>query len=232
MATCSKLRTLRPVGVVLIALLVAAGCGEDNAVTIKAANPGSITAPAADEDLSDELGDSGAALVDAGCSLGTLKVGEPEHVDEGDDLESTSFPPSSGRHYADWAPFGVYDEPVPDGNVIHNLEHGGVVAWLGTEVDDATDEAIADLLDDGEKWIVAPREDIPGLYSAAWGLGLSCPPAALKQLGADRTAELLDAWFEVVESTGSPDEKDVPAFAGAMKEPTPVRDISAETPEF
>jgi hypothetical protein len=228
---------LRRAAVLLLASFVAAGCGDDGDAPAKQAEtkpdePRAITAPSADEDLSDALGDSGDALVDAGCSFGTLELGDPDHVSEDEDLDSPSFPPSSGRHYEDWAPFGLYDEPVPDGNLVHNLEHGGVVAWLGTDVDDATGEAIADLLDDGEKWIVAPREDIPGLYSAAWGLGLSCPPAALEKLGAEQAAELLDAWFEVVESTGSPAEKDVPAYAGAMKEPTPVRDISAETPEF
>ena len=78
--------------------------------------------------------------------------------------------------------------------------------------------------------VVVPRPDLDGLYSAAWATGLSCPPAALTKLGPDDAAAALDAWYDVVESTGSEAEKDVPAYAGAMKEPTPERDISTEAP--
>jgi hypothetical protein len=222
--------------VTILAALVATGCGDDSGssssddtdsgpVEVRA-----VDAPEANEDLTEALGESGTTLVEAGCTFGTYEEGEIEHVDEGDDLESTSFPPTSGRHYNDWAPFGLYEEPVEDGYAVHNLEHGGVVVWLGTKVDDDTREAVADLLDDDEKWLVAPREDIEGLFSAAWATGLSCPPAALTKLGAEGTADGLDAWYEVVESTGSEAEKDVPAYAGAMKEPTPERDISTEAP--
>lgn len=34
-------------------------------------------------------------------------------------------PPTSGDH-AEALPWQVYDQEVPDGNVIHNMEHGGV----------------------------------------------------------------------------------------------------------
>ena len=36
-------------------------------------------------------------------------------------------PPSSGTHYAQWAAFGTYDEPVPWGFLVHALEHGAIV---------------------------------------------------------------------------------------------------------
>jgi len=229
---------IRPtsIAVLAIAALVAAGCGSDDSdggdttSTTASATPTVITKATASSDLTDALGDTAATLTDAGCTFGTFEEEEAKHVDEGDDLESKTFPPTSGRHYGDWAPFGLYTEPIDDGFAVHNLEHGGVVVWLGSEVDDATTEAIADLLDDDEKWLVVPRPDLDGLYSAAWATGLSCPPAALTKLGPDDTAAALDAWYDVVESTGSEAEKDVPAYAGAMKEPTPERDISTEAP--
>lgn len=220
----------------LAAALVAAGCGDststdgdgDGRTKDTPTKPRAVDQPTADEDLTDALEDDAKVLRDAGCTFGTYDVGDVEHVDEGDDLESESFPPTGGKHYGSWAPFGLYDEPIEDGFVVHNLEHGGVVAWLGTKVDDATRDAIADLLDQDEKWVVAPRRDIEGLFSGAWGVGLSCPPAALEKLGPDQVAESLDAWYDVVESTGSDAEKDVPAYAGGMKEPTPEQDISTE----
>src|SRR5690606_13532784 len=101
--------------------------------------------------------------------------------------------------------------------------------------DEETTSAVDGLLDDGEKWIVVPRPgdaQVPGLFSAAWAQGLYCPPEALDQLGPQAVADHLDAWYEAVESTGSDAEKDIPAYAGAMKEPAPVRDISADTPQF
>ncbi len=233
----SVTRTTTSFATVLLAALVATGCGGDsgsdgssNGDSSKPVTIREVTPPTADENLTDELSEAGTKLTGAGCTFGTFKVTEPEHVDTDEDLKSESFPPTSGRHFNDWAPFGLYDEPVKDGYAVHNLEHGGVTVWLGTKVDDATRDAVAKLLDDDEKWLVAPREDIEGLYSAAWGKGLSCPPAALTELGAAGVATALDAWYEVVESTGSEAEKNVPAYAGAMKEPTPKQDISTEAP--
>lgn len=232
------MRTSSSIVAVLAAALVAAGCGDDGDAT-KSTDPDTpvkvreVTPPEADEDLTDDLGSAAKTLRDAGCVFGTYEVGEAEHVDEGEALDDDHFPPTDGRHYNDWAPFGIYDEPIEDGFVVHNLEHGGVVVWLGTKVEEA--DEITKLLDDDyvdadEKWIVAPRRDIEGLLSAAWGKGLSCPPAAVTKLGAEATAEALDEWYQTVVSTGSEAEKDVPAYAGAMKEPTPERDISTEAP--
>ena len=230
-------RIAAAIALAIAATFVAAGCSDDGGTSAPPAPTDDgpvevreVDQPTADDGLTEAMGEDGATLVKAGCSFGTYELGEPEHVDTDRDLESPSFPPTSGHHFEDWAPFGEYDEPVPDGNVVHNLEHGGVVAWTGVEVDEQTVDALAGQLDDGEKWILAPRPDIEGLFVAAWGVGLTCPPTALEQLGPDATAAAVDTWFETVESTGSEAEKDVPAYAGAMKEPAPVRDISAEAP--
>lgn len=219
------------------ASFLAAGCGgNDDGGGSRGPRDGAkveirdVTKPEADEDLTKELGSDGEALTAAGCTFGSFDEQEPEHVDEGEDLSGEEFPPASGRHYDQWAPFGVYDETIEDGYAVHNLEHGGVVVWLGTKVDDEVSDAITDLPRQEEKWLVAPRRDIEGLYSTAWAKGLSCPPAALEKLGPEATADAIEAWYETVVSTGSDAEKDVPAYAGGMKEPTPERDISAESP--
>ena len=36
-------------------------------------------------------------------------------------------PPSSGDHYPYWADYKIYDQPVPWGFLVHQLEHGAVV---------------------------------------------------------------------------------------------------------
>ena len=45
-----------------------------------------------------------------------------------------SFPPTSGRHYYQPLPFGIYTEPVPMIRAVHNLEHGAVELWYGDKV--------------------------------------------------------------------------------------------------
>ncbi|MCW2928829.1 MAG: hypothetical protein JWM86_2797 [Thermoleophilia bacterium] len=222
--------------IVAFSMLVAAGCGGSGSG--KASKPSSasteirkVTIPKPDSELDAEVGpETVTTLRSAGCELGTFPDTEGLHVDQGEDLKSPQFPPVGGSHFEDWAPFGRYTEPIDDGFVVHNLEHGGVVAWVGTKVDDATVKAIDGLLDDGEKWVLAPRTDIEGLYSAAWFTALTCPPKALETLGPKGVASALDDWYDAVNSTGSKAEKDVPAYAGAMKEPSPKRDISEPSP--
>ena len=48
------------------------------------------------------------------------------HVDAGTPLTYNSNPPSSGNHYRDWANFQEFKTTVPDGNLVHSLEHGAV----------------------------------------------------------------------------------------------------------
>jgi hypothetical protein len=44
----------------------------------------------------------------------------------------TSNPPTSGPHAQSPMPFGVLANPAPKENLIHNMEHGGVVIWYNT----------------------------------------------------------------------------------------------------
>src|SRR3990167_11355106 len=49
------------------------------------------------------------------------------HVPEGTVVEYNSTPPTSGPHYEQWEKPGVYDRMLPDGRLIHSLEHGYIV---------------------------------------------------------------------------------------------------------
>ena len=87
MERSSKLGVLRGPVVLLLAVLVAAGCGDDDAVTIKIPDePRTITAPTADEDLSEALGEEGVALEQAGCSFGSFDVGKADHIERRHDF--------------------------------------------------------------------------------------------------------------------------------------------------
>lgn len=48
-----------------------------------------------------------------------------------------SNPPTSGSHYAEPADWGFYGRELPDEQLIHNLEHGGI--WVAyKDIDDAS----------------------------------------------------------------------------------------------
>lgn len=57
-----------------------------------------------------------------------------EHVRDGTLIPSeqrpwTSIPGTSGVHWDSPANWGVYTSPQPEEQLIHNLEHGGIVIW-------------------------------------------------------------------------------------------------------
>jgi hypothetical protein len=57
-----------------------------------------------------------------------------------DPLCYTSNPPTSGPHSSTPMPFRVLENPAPKENLIHNMEHGGVVIWYNTTDQAAIDE--------------------------------------------------------------------------------------------
>ena len=77
--------------------------------------------------------------------------------------------PTSGWHYAQEANWGISSVELPDEQVLHNLEHGGVrVSYKG--VDDATKTALENLARSYQKVIIEPRSknDAP-IVLASWG---------------------------------------------------------------
>jgi hypothetical protein len=90
-------------------------------------------------------GSSGAASgVDGPCVRATYAPMGRQHVSE---LKSTfrynSYPPSSGPHYAVPAVYGIYDTPVPEIRLVHNLEHGAIEVLYGSKVPQATVQKLA-----------------------------------------------------------------------------------------
>ncbi len=49
------------------------------------------------------------------------------HVDPCSYVDYLTLPPSSGSHYPYWTAYMTYDQPVPEGYWVHNLEHGAIV---------------------------------------------------------------------------------------------------------
>lgn len=70
----------------------------------------------------------------------TIPVMGREHITIGAVHPSyNSNPPTSGWHYGLEAEWGVYQEELPDEQLIHNLEHGGI--WIAYKDVDAQTKA-------------------------------------------------------------------------------------------
>ena len=93
-----------------------------------------------------------------------------EHIAVGATHEAyNSNPPTSGSHYAQSANWGVYQTELPDEQVIHNLEHGGIwISYAG--IDDTTKAVLEKIAKSSSKIIVTPRSknDAP-IVLASWG---------------------------------------------------------------
>lgn len=81
-----------------------------------------------------------------------------------------SNPPTGGWHYAEPAKTGIYDQELPDEQLIHNLEHSHI--WVAYRPDLAQDqiEALANIVQNyGSRIIMTPRgaNDTP-ITIVAW----------------------------------------------------------------
>ncbi|GAA1556092.1 hypothetical protein GCM10009789_06820 [Kribbella sancticallisti] len=125
----------------------------------------------------------GAAATAASCDavIDDKASGTQDHKPDGEVINYPVSPPSSGPHYAVWAPFGktFYSEgdrpPVP--NLVHNLEHGYTILWYNDstaknkeQVDLIEKIAKAKLPDSANgKFIAAPYRATDG--GPAWPAG-------------------------------------------------------------
>lgn len=98
-----------------------------------------------------------------------------------DDLEQTHVegpvdypmtPPAGGPHAAAWLNCGVYTEPVPNENAVHDLEHGAVWVTYDPELPASdVDELKANLPDDYV--VLSPYPGLGNPYTiSAWGAQL------------------------------------------------------------
>ena len=102
-----------------------------------------------------------AALAEGGCTRETFESQGQRHVETlPKGFKYNSVPATSGPHQPQpLAPivWGVYDEPVEEIKVVHNLEHGGVIVQYGPEVSAQTVRDIVGWYrDDPNGLVVAP----------------------------------------------------------------------------
>jgi hypothetical protein len=72
-----------------------------------------------------------------------------------------TFPPTSGPHFATPAPWGIYDDPINQKILVHNLEHGGIVVQYGPKTPPDTKQELAAFFQDSPNGIVV--DPLPAL---------------------------------------------------------------------
>jgi hypothetical protein len=85
-------------------------------------------------------------------------------------------PPAGGPHFAQPQRTGIYDEPVPDGNAVHSLEHG--IVWITYNPELLSGEAIdmlENIADDFRRDVIlSPRpQNSMAVAAVSWGRVLS-----------------------------------------------------------
>ena len=112
-----------------------------------------------------EPAEPGASVSEASCELETVPSQVPleggqthfEALPHG--FAYNSVPASQGPHHPKWLTWGVYEQPVPELNVVHNLEHGGITVQYGRAVPPETIAAVLAWYDeDSDAIIVAPHD--------------------------------------------------------------------------
>jgi hypothetical protein len=103
-------------------------------------------------------GDGGSGVIGSEyCEEGEHRGLPPDHLGSPDaNVTYNSFPPSSGPHYQSPAPWGIYEDPVPQTILVHNLEHGGIVIQYGKVGEETVREIQSFYQDDPYGLVVAP----------------------------------------------------------------------------
>jgi hypothetical protein len=137
-----------------------------------------------------------AAAEAAGCDLKESRgtgSGHTTSLDEKVDYKDN--PPTTGRHYQEWAEDGLYSEAPPDEMLVHDLEHGRVIVWVKPSLPRQVRETIRALFEEDEyQMIVVPRRNMePAVAATAWN-GDPQPGGTGRTLACDRwNDEAVDA---------------------------------------
>ena len=139
--------------------------------------PALTNTPEEEADPTDEMPvDPGAVVAVPGEFY--FKATTAEHIDWGSRGSGyASDPPTSGQHYSvpGQAPtnWGAYANPVQDEILIHNMEHGGIIAYYLPSAPPADVERLRQFITNQpgypKGFVMAPRSRLPAnITLAAW----------------------------------------------------------------
>jgi hypothetical protein len=114
---------------------------------------------------------SGGLISSSSCTEQEFPGLKPRHINNPNaNVSYNSFPPSSGPHYAQPAPWGIYPDSVKQTILVHNLEHGGIVIQYGPNISQSDVQKIQSFYqDDPYGLVVAPYAKLGNKIAAtAW----------------------------------------------------------------
>jgi hypothetical protein len=114
---------------------------------------------------------SGGLIQTKACTEESFPGLKPAHLSSPDaPVDYNSFPPSSGPHYQQPAPWGIYPDSVKQTILVHNLEHGGIIIQYGSGVSQSDVEKLQSFYqDDPYGLVVAPYARLKKKIAAtAW----------------------------------------------------------------
>ena len=105
---------------------------------------------------------SGGLISTSACTEQEFPGLKPQHINNPNaNVNYNSFPPSSGPHYAQPAPWGIYPDSIKQTILVHNLEHGGIVIQYGNGVSkDDVQKLQSFYQDDPSGLVVAPYDKL------------------------------------------------------------------------
>lgn len=113
------------VALVVLVLALAGGGGDSESDPSKGVLPDGGSVP------DQKVTDLDEAAKSAGCELKSFKGEAPQHTDDlAEVIKYSSSPPTTGKHYAEPAEDGSYDEAPDAKQLVHSMEHGRVVIWF------------------------------------------------------------------------------------------------------
>ena len=119
-------------------------------------------------------GGGGATGIVEGVGTPQLLMSTANHID-GQRLEYSTVPPTSGDHWSTPAFCGFYDRELPDEQIVHNMEHGNVIISYNLP-DQAQVEQLKQVVTNLSRWnlwgIARPYTKIPEdtVAMSAWGV--------------------------------------------------------------
>ncbi len=135
---------------------------------------------------------------------------------------SLSSVPTNGLHFPVWADYGFYNQPVPYGYQVHDLEHGAVVIHYGAKVTGPRLTALRQFWADHAAFILVVPDRSPSfpknaVVATSWQRWISCKPfAPAKSLPA------IKAFRDAYRGTGPEGASAINANATAPGLPQPL----------
>jgi hypothetical protein len=104
----------------------------------------------------------GASAASGPCQIRKLPSQGSNHVEKlPKEYKPNSFPRTSGPHHPQTVVFAEYTEPIPQLNLVHNLEHGAVAVQYGSDVSPRTVERLREWYrTDPRGLVLAPLPDV------------------------------------------------------------------------